>query len=90
MKKIIQSPYIINKLFQNEEKLSVSESLLNKFNSMYSKARFDMIMDDGIFKILESLFNSISLEETDDKMTLFLDELKQHCHNHQSTGQLTD
>ena len=80
MKKIIQSPYTTNKLFHNEEKLSVSESLLNNFNSAYSKARFDMIKDNGIFEMLDSLFNSISLEETDDKMSLFLDELKQHCH----------
>ncbi|MDB3967754.1 hypothetical protein N9392_00410 [Flavobacteriaceae bacterium] len=80
MKKIIQSPYTTNKLFHNEEKLSINESLLNNFNSVYSKARFDMIKDNGIFEMLDSLFNSISLDEPDDKMTLFLDELKQHCH----------
>ena len=80
MKRYISSPYNVNKLFQSEFEKSLDESVLGHFNSMYSKVRFDMIEDKEINKLLDSLFDSISLDNCEAEMFLFIEELKFYCH----------
>lgn len=80
MKKKIHSPYNANKLFQNESRLQLNESVLDNFNSVYSKVRYDLIEDNNINKLLESLFDSISLDNWEAEMILFIEELKFYCH----------
>ena len=80
MKRYISSPYKDNKLFQSEFEKSLDESVLDHFNSIYSKVRFDMIEDNEINKLLDSLFDSISLDNCEAEMFLFVEELKFYCH----------
>ena len=80
MKRCIRSPYKDNKLFQSEFEKNLDESVLNHFNSMYSKVRFDLIEDNEINKLLDTLFDSISLDNCETEMFLFIEELKFYCH----------
>lgn len=80
MKRYIRSPYKDNKLFQSEFEKNLDESVLNHFNSMYSKVRFDLIEDNEINKLLDTLFDSISLDNCESEMFLFIEELKFYCH----------
>ena len=76
MKRYISSPYKVNKLFQSDSEVCLNESILDHFNTLYSKVRFDMIEHNEINKLLDSLFDSISLDNCEAEMILFVEELK--------------
>ena len=80
MKRYISSPYKVNKLFQSDSEVCLNESILDHFNTLYSKVRFDMIEHNEINKLLDSLFDSISLDNCEAEMILFVEELKFYCH----------
>jgi len=79
MKTSIRSPYISNKLFQTEKALSYDDDCLKQFNWMYSQARFELKDNRQISEVLEQLFDSISLENCEKEMVLFIEELKCYC-----------
>ena len=60
MKRYISSPYKVNTLFQSDSEVCLNESILDHFNTLYFKVRFDMIEQNEINKLLDSLFDSIS------------------------------
>ena len=80
MKNSISTPYISNNLFSANNSLTLDNKILNSFNSIYNKVRFEKKMNSSIVETLNSLFESIKSEnKIDSEMKFFLEELKDKC-----------
>ena len=79
MKAIIKPPYSYNKLFQTSNKISVDESLVERFNSFYTDVRANKKKDKRIKEALNLIFESLTFNCNDSQMNMFIDELQRCC-----------
>lgn len=103
MNLIISSPYSKNILFKTKETILIDEDIINDFNNLYSKVRYEKQNYPGINNSLNLIFDSLYDQTEDNLMQLFIEELRYQCnkilendlkiqelnHKHQ-TNQLND